>query len=731
MPKITLSDTLGLQLDGTLAPGSKLLQVLPAFLNLKNLPLDKVPFQQASAGLIFAQPLSVSAGALQLQVGANAGGTLSLIGPKQRALDETDPFNAISVNSGEIYLALGLNLSVMAAVSAAAEWVTFGLSGERGIELKCYRRFQNEAGAFPSFSQALAVTASSFVLPLNAPDLDGLPSDTVLVIAGEGVLTVSGGFTIATPVQTLASVSLPMGKALNLNASGSFDAIATLTLTGGYQIRLRRLAQRKVEIGVYTLQSQELALSVSAEAGITAQIGKSDLAQKFITALSRQPLVDVAEFQQALPGDDPAARDEQIESLQASLKQSISTKLQASVLATISALKSDEAAWLFEIDVDAAVSDEARAAITSALRGDFTLLTADPKSLPPGIVQTANILTQTNLRKQELQVNLLGVVNYVSLTKLLRVSAIEHSSTGAITLITDTSSASRLHALILIAGVDGKRLCKMLSEKFVIEAIYHASKLGVLPPEFKARHTYFEIHDQTGRQQMKDGLDVARVLGLISPDEENRRLTNADFGRTTFYAETRYTSQIARLLFLDDANRPRDVEYYETAGRSALAAVLTGDSGQEFRLRFAQLGSGDPLWNQMKQTGNTAVFAPLFGLPLDSNDPRVAAVGSDFLTITTWASAMNKAGVALREVEDLLAVGLVGADDPRLTNARAHLKSRLEDVVNDTHEHFGEPLGLLMAYVASLQAAEKSVIITGAKIETLEVSSQPELTAHA
>lgn len=545
------------------------------------------------------------------------------------------------------------------------------------------------------------------------------------------MLTVTGGFTISTPVQTLAAVSLPMGKALDLNPSGSFDTIATLTLTGGYQIRLRRLAQRKVEIGVYTLKSQELALSVSAEAGITAQIGKSDLAQKFITALSRQPLVDVTEFKQALPGDDPAARDEQIESFQSSLKQAISTKVQASLLATLSALKSDEAAWLFEIDLDAAVSDQAHAAITSALRGDFTLLTADPKTLPPGIAQTANILTRTNLHTLELQVNLLGVVNYVSLTKLLRVSAIEHSSTGAITLITDTSSASRLQALILIAGVDGKRLRKMLSEKFVIEATYHASKLGVLPPEFKARHTYFEIHDQTGRQQLKDGLDVARVLGLIAPDEENRRLTNSDFGRTTFYAETRYTSQIARLLFLDDAGHPRDVEYYETAGRSALAAVLAGDSGQEFRLRFAQFGSGDSLWNQMKKTGNTAVFAPLFGLPLDSNDPRVAAAGSDFLTITGWASAMNKARVALREVEDLLGGGLVGADDPRLSNARAHLKSRLEDVVNDTHEHFGEPLGLLMAYVASLQAAEKSVIISGAKIETLDVSSQPELTAHA
>jgi hypothetical protein len=271
----------------------------------------------------------------------------------------------------------------------------------------------------------------------------------------------------------------------------------------------------------------------------------------------------------------------------------------------------------------------------------------------------------------------------------------------------------------------------MLSEKFVLEAAYHAASLKVLPPEFKAEHAYFELNDHTGKQELKNYLDVARILALISPEEESRRLNGSDFGRTTFYAGTKYTSEQAGALFLDEAGHPREAEYYETAGRSALKASLLGDSGQEFRERFADLANGDALWNQMKTLGNTDDFGPLFGLPLDSADPRLEAVGSDYLTIITWASAMHKAAVALSDVEALLGKGPVAIDDARLTNARDEVKKRMEEVVNDTHDHFGDPLGLLMVYVAAQESADRCVILTGPQVETLHVNSQSQVMAHS
>jgi hypothetical protein len=730
MSTSSLASAFGFAADGSLTPGSKFLTVLPSFLHLKDLPLDQVALQQAGATFKFLEPFSFSSGVLQLQVGANVAGSLDLRGHRNWVLDEDDPFAAIAIDASEFYVGLGLDVSTTGGGTVTVDTISFGLSLDHDLSLKCYRRFVNTSGAFPAFATAFAATASLFTVPTSAASLAALPADLVVVIAGQGALTVNGGFTVATPVQTLASVSLPAGKTLDINPSGSFAASATLTLTGGYQIRLRQAAPRKIEIGVYTLKSRELDLSITAEAGVSTEVGTFDLAAKFLAALSRQPIVDLDEFKKALPGEDEQARDEQIEGFQATLKASISTSVQASVTAAFSNLKSNEAAWTFEIDLDAAVSDQAHSAITSALRGDFRPLTADPNHLPPGITQTANILTQANVHKQELQVNLLGVVNFLSLTKLVRTSTIERNATGAITLITDTSSASRLHALIVIAALDKKRLRKMLSEKFVIEAAYHAAGLQVLPPEFQAEHAYFDVNDHTGKQDLKNYLDVARILALISPDEENRRLNGSDFGRTTFYAGTKYTSKQARALFLDENGQPRDASYYETAGRSALKGSLNGDSGQEFRERFANLGTGDALWNQMKALGNTSAFGPLFGLPAGSTDPRVQAAGSDYLMIVTWASAMHKAAVGLHDVEALLGQSPVAFDDPRLTNARAELKKRMEEVVKDTHDHFGDPLGLLMVYVAAQKSADVSVILSGTQVEPLQVNSEQRVMAQ-
>ena len=731
MPIIPLPVAFGLNSDGSITPGAKISTVLPNFLKWKELPLDQVALQKVSDTLVFQEPLAISAGPIELLIGENLGGSLRLVGEQHQVLDFDDPFSTIQVMAGEIYLALGLNFSLMGGASIAADSATFGLSYQRDLELRCYRSFQSTAGSFPSFAAAFAATASSFVLPKTISDLENLPSDTVTVLSGDGVFTATGGIAVGTPVQTLASTSLPLDKTLDLNASGSFETTVTVTFTGGYEIRLRRLAPSKVELGIYGLKSQEIAVNATAGAGVTAQIGEFDLTSKFIKALSRQPMIDVDEFRRALPGEDPTTREEQIERIESSLKQAISSQVQASVTATLSAMKSGEAAWLFEIDFNAAISADAQKAIASALQGDFTALTANPGMLPVGITQTTSVFTRSSLHSQQLQVNLLGMANCLSLTKLLRVSEITHSATGAITLITDTSSASRLQALIVVAALDHNRLRKLLSENFVIEAAYHASGLGVLPPEFLVRHTYFAIHDQTGRQEMKDGLDVGRVLGLISPEQESQRLTSPAYGRTTFYVQTRYTNQGARRLFLSEAGQPHETGHYETAGRSALGAALLGDTGQEFRMQFAQLGNGDALWAQMKSIGNTAAFGPLFGLESGSTDPRVAAVASDYQMIVTWASAMNSAAVALKEVNSLFEAASVGPDDPRLTSARAHLKKCLDDAVSKTHDHFGDPLGLLMAYVAGDQLAARNMTITGPQIETLTVGSEAAMTAHA
>ena len=137
------------------------------------------------------------------------------------------------------------------------------------------------------------------------------------------------------------------------------------------------------------------------------------------------------------------------------------------------------------------------------------------------------------------------------------------------------------------------------------------------------------------------------------------------------------------------------------------------------------------LWSRLKETQNRAAFPPLFGLAAGTVDPRVEAAGADFLVIQSWAHAMSAAVEAIREVDALIAGSPLAADDARLTKAREILKQRLGDVVKNTREEFGDPLGMVMFYEAAQGNADRKIVSTGEKIETIELSAGATLIAHA
>ena len=729
MPTINLTDALGLDLDGKLSDHTSLLKLLPSFVKIADLPLDQVPVADLSAALNLAEPIPVPVEDLGLTLHAGATARLSLLRPKQHTIDAYDPFSEIDIKDNEIYLMLGVKFTVNGALGAKVASLSLGFSPESELEIICYRRFERGPDGFPIFRKALATAASSFVLPRNLKDLDALQTDTVLVLRGSGTLSFSAGVSVALPTQSLASVSLVLDKKLQVSAGGSIGVDADLTLTGGYQVRLRRLDAHKTELGVYAMRSEEATLSISAKVGVSASAGPFELTERLISALSNKPAVDVAEFKQALPGEDDEQKTLRIEAFQSSIKAGISTKLQASLAVAFNALHSHEAAWLFEIDSSLAITQAANEAIAAALDGKFGALTANPKGLPAGISQSSNILTDTDLRKVSLKVNLLGLVNLISTEKLVQVCTAERNANGDITLITDSASGSRLQALLVIFGNDHKRLRKLLSENFLIVASYHAKDLGVLPPDFKAKHTYFSIEDKTSRDKMKNEFDVARILGLMDASAVQQRLgKTGQFGRTDFYVEAVYTSDAVRDAFLNpDGLRP-SVESYEQIGRLALSELLDGDEGQEFRKKVA---NDNAIWSALKKDGNRANFPRIFGLRADSLDPGVGAAGADFSAITSWAEAMTAAGSAIRELDGLLGSGPVAADAANFDEARELLKKRLGQVVAHTKDEFGEPLGMLMFYMAASQHAKRTVLLSGDKIERLELTSTGERAVGA
>src|SRR5262249_51808300 len=148
-------------------------------------------------------------------------------------------------------------------------------------------------------------------------------------------------------------------------------------------------------------------------------------------------------------------------------------------------------------------------------------------------------------------------------------------------------------------------------------------------------HTYVELHDKTNRQTMKDNLDIAQALNLLSQEAKQARLGETQqFGRTILYAETRYDQSAAARLFLE-GDEPRTLDQYERAGRKALDLLVQADDPEAYRRLPA---TDDNLWKQMKDAGAPG-FKKLFP---GFSELQLGVITADYSVIIWWANAMWK-----------------------------------------------------------------------------------------
>ena len=483
MATLSLLDAFGLDASGSLKPNSALGKSLAQSLHSQNTPLDQVAFTSGKLNLTFQEPIALSLPDLALTIGAGLNGSIRIQSAKEHELEIGVPYDPAKEN--QIYLSVELGFAIKAGATAGPTICAFGLTMSKGLKVAVERRFyRSDSGAFPLFGAALSRLLHSFMIPQSREDLDALDRDTVVTATGTGQLRLTNSFGISAPVAQLAATSPIAGQVVQVQTLASFSAALSLTLDGGYMSRIKKLEDQTLEISISQPQSSTLAFQVSASAGVVASVGRYDLTEKFLGAISHNPISDLEEFRRALPGEDEAARDLQITSFQNDLTAAISTKIGASLSASLSNSRSNNPVLTFQVSANFIDAPVTVSALVSAMGGDLTALTSVP--LPPGTRQTANIFTETKLAKQQLSINLLGIVNFVSVGKLARISKIERSATGEITCVTDTADASRLEALLLNVAGNTKRLQALLSEDFLFQATFKSVNSNVLPPQFSS-----------------------------------------------------------------------------------------------------------------------------------------------------------------------------------------------------------------------------------------------------
>src|SRR5947209_3579809 len=202
MPEFSLTDDVGkpvagVTVDWTSASAlfkylkSEVLHliVVPDFLARKDLPLaqaarDPIEFQLKAAN-------KFQLGNVKPEIDVKPGVQIKL-----RANTMAGP-----ANTG--YAGLALTGSLGLGVSGSAGDLTFGLGESSSITIEYLKAFTMDDRG-PTLGEAVGRMISSYVIPRDIADLRRLQANDVCTVSGKGSLKVSGGFTIATPVNPLA-----------------------------------------------------------------------------------------------------------------------------------------------------------------------------------------------------------------------------------------------------------------------------------------------------------------------------------------------------------------------------------------------------------------------------------------------------------------------------------------------------------------------------------------------
>jgi hypothetical protein len=713
MPSIALSDKFGLDVNAELAPGSALLKYVRQIpsLHLDNLDLKKIggltldepAVLLLTTGVSFQQPVDLGDGTFT--VGAGVHGSIEVI-------DDADDLPAhdgtLKMPPDDCYFSFGIDAEVSAGVSVPVGNLQFGASPSTTVQIKNYSRFRLKSGV--TLLDALTQTVAGFVLPLHCEDLEILAPGQLTRAAVTGKLRLSGGADLFAITNPLASATLgAAGPAVNVTAGGSATVGISCEIESKYEIAVRRLENGLVRLAWYHENATEIAVNASVSEGVSAGFGSGDLLSLIVRLVSGNPRADLQELESAgLP-------KAQAKAIRDAVKAAASRKLEIALSGEIWKTQARAATFLYEIAPDA-LTEDSKKAVDQALRGDLSALHAGTL---PGITCVNSIWE--NIRKHgfEWNINLLGILNYRSITKLaLAGEVLYEPATGAL-VITDKATAQRIRSTQVNYGADTQKLRHVLAESFLITAAYHAAKV-VEGNSLHCSHSFFELQNTTNRSDLARQLETGVALGLLSASEAQLPAEAQDFGRSLFFVSTDYDDELTNALFLDTSGAPLPRTVYENAGREAIQFLV--QPGDDDAVRREPAIDND-LWRRMAMAGQPGFPALFPGVPA----PLVGAITADYSTIQWWADAMRGTAEQLAKTRMWLQQHPgTSPDDPEFARVRSELASHLSSVAATTREEFGEPWGLIAMSLLSGRRAGAKLQISGPK---LAIEKRRELAA--
>ena len=452
-------------------------------------------------------------------------------------------------------------------VSGAAGDLTFGLDAKSSVTIGFDKAFTG-AAVEPTLGGAVGQMLSGFAIAASVADLGLLRAGDVCTVSGQGSLKLTGGFDIAAPVNPLASVKLPLNAgSIDVKDGVMAGVSASITISGAYQIRASGLAGGAIGLRFQKQKGATLRSDFTASASASVKFGKTDLLAALLGAIGKS-------------GADPklleGLTEAEARTFNAALQEGVDHSLQAALDLALSTAAEDEA--LFEYEIQPGALDAAStAAVNRALHGDLTALTE--LESPAGVTLRSSVLTRMRSQGVTLKVNLLGIVNLISVSKLIgKCEILSDVASGTVT-IKETAQSERIGA-ITDPYVRQEALRKAIFESVLVTTTYRASG-AVAMPELDCANLHFVVNRDTNAATVRGYLNWFAALNLMAKGEVAAALAGYTGDKTsTCLLRTELDDAACENLFFA-GGKLHDEAYYREFGRSALRALLHPDSERD------------------------------------------------------------------------------------------------------------------------------------------------------
>ena len=682
-------------------------------------PLHLANTGESGLGLTWSGDVALgdSGAALTIDAGATASiGVLNRTG--MEVFGTTFVGEPIKVPAGSGLVSFSFRASLAVGLKKQVGALSFGFNGGSTADISYFHPF-DLTGSPPSVGDACRTALEQFVVPNTADDvrrMRGLPEGAIAAVSGHGELRIAAAVDVAAAFNPLASVN-GIPKLGNLTVGGAATAMVGVkaAVTGDFQIRVQKMAGSVIRLSYHTVAGREIEVSLGAAAGLGVSLGNKEL----LGMLFRGP--------GGLPG---ASREDlvqggitskQLDRVAAAMKAGLSRKVELAIAASFSSSDVNEAAFLYEIDLDA-LDEDGTSAVDSALAGDLSLINAIEDTEAAHGIRVLRSRT-LSIRKKRLawRINLVGIVNVLSLTELVRSGSVAHDEESGELVIVDKITSDHVGAI-----TTNKQIRKLLYESTVMSLTYRAIGLDPATALLDISQSFFFFDKSANRQRVSDYLDAVRALGLIGNDGDARLGDEDDFGKASLLLETSFDDRASARLFVSAQGIP-DSHFYERIGREALLSLIKVGESDDYR-RIPLLD--DTLWTKMRDTGQPG-FRFILPPPItggNSEAIRLGVIESDYTVIVWWAGAMAKAAERLADMRAFLRRQPDRPDppddrlppeldqNPEFLSRRRDLEKAMAKAIKNNKSTFDDPWGLIALHRASAGTATAAATLISPKL---------------